>query len=162
MSDGPATAFIDLPFQAPYQAQAAMATLAAHAIPGVEVSDVASARHTRVLADRDGPLAVTVQFADDRVTVSANADRSALMRLTPVIRRWLDLDADPQRIGRTLGTDPVLAALVALRPGLRVIGYPDGFEAAAVTVLGQQVSVAACRTFAGRLTAFSVRAVRAD
>jgi 3-methyladenine DNA glycosylase/8-oxoguanine DNA glycosylase len=34
---------------------------------------------------------------------------------------------------------------------LRVIGYPDGFEAAVTTVLGQQVSVAACRTFAGRL-----------
>lgn len=41
--------------------------------------------------------------------------------------------------------------LVAKRPRLRPVGSPDPFEAAATTVLGQQVSLAAGRTFAGRL-----------
>jgi AraC family transcriptional regulator, regulatory protein of adaptative response / DNA-3-methyladenine glycosylase II len=40
---------------------------------------------------------------------------------------------------------------VRLRPGLRILGYADGFEGAVLTVLGQQVSLAAARTFAGRL-----------
>ena len=47
----------------------------------------------------------------------------------------------------------MLAPLVAARPGLRVVGSTDGWETAVTTVLGQQVSVAAARTFAGRLVA---------
>ena len=39
------------------------------------------------------------------------------------------------------------------RPGLRVPGAYDGFELAVRAVLGQQVSVAAASTFAGRLAA---------
>ncbi len=35
------------------------------------------------------------------------------------------------------------------RPGLRLIGFPDEFEGAVMTVLGQQVSLAAARTFGG-------------
>jgi len=49
--------------------------------------------------------------------------------------------------------DPVLAPLVAARPGLRVPGTVDGAELAIRAVLGQQVSVAAARTHAGRLVA---------
>ena len=41
----------------------------------------------------------------------------------------------------------------AARPRLRILGHPDGFEAAVTTVLGQQVSLAAARTFGGRLAA---------
>ena len=40
--------------------------------------------------------------------------------------------------------------MVEARPRLRVLGHPIPFEAAIGTVLGQQVSVAAARTFAGR------------
>jgi len=46
---------------------------------------------------------------------------------------------------------PVLAGLVAARPGLRVPGQLDGVEVAVQTVLGQQVSLASARTAAGRL-----------
>jgi len=45
----------------------------------------------------------------------------------------------------------VLAKSVEARPGLRIPGAWDGFEIAVRAVLGQQVSVAAARTFAGRL-----------
>ena len=50
-----------------------------------------------------------------------------------------------------LQADPVLAPLVATRPGLRVPGHVDGYELAVRAVLGQQVSVAAARTLAARL-----------
>jgi AraC family transcriptional regulator of adaptative response / DNA-3-methyladenine glycosylase II len=67
------------------------------------------------------------------------------------VRRLLDLDTEPARIAAVLGSDPVAGPLVRLRPGLRILGYADGFEGAVLTVLGQQVSLAAARTFAGRL-----------
>jgi AraC family transcriptional regulator of adaptative response / DNA-3-methyladenine glycosylase II len=68
-------------------------------------------------------------------------------------RRLLDADADPVAIDAALAADEVLAPLVRARPGLRVPGAYDGFELAVRAVLGQQVSVAAARTFAGRLAA---------
>jgi AraC family transcriptional regulator of adaptative response / DNA-3-methyladenine glycosylase II len=58
----------------------------------------------------------------------------------------LDLDADPALI------DPVLAGLpLPPRPGVRVPGAVDGFEAAVRVILGQQVTVAAARTLTRRL-----------
>ncbi|TAM70205.1 MAG: DNA-3-methyladenine glycosylase 2 [Microbacteriaceae bacterium] len=142
-----------LPFTPPYEASAALATLAAHAIPGAEHTDPSARSHTRLFPDAAGPIAATVTFASDRIVVTADTDAAGAARLTPLLRRWLDLDADPHTVYRTLRGDPAIGRLVTARPGLRVIGYPDGFEAAVTTVLGQQVSVAACRTFAGRLTA---------
>src|SRR5206468_9524995 len=53
----------------------------------------------------------------------------------------------------TLAEDPLLAPLVRAGPGRRVPGAVDGGELAVRAVLGQQVSVAAARTAAGRLTA---------
>jgi AraC family transcriptional regulator, regulatory protein of adaptative response / DNA-3-methyladenine glycosylase II len=63
------------------------------------------------------------------------------------------LGADPAAADAHLGRDPVLGPLVAKRPGVRVPGTVDGGELAIRAVLGQQVSVAAARTIAGRLVA---------
>jgi AraC family transcriptional regulator of adaptative response / DNA-3-methyladenine glycosylase II len=68
-------------------------------------------------------------------------------------RQLLDLDADACAISAVLAADGLLAPLVAARPGLRVPGTYDGFELAVRAVLGQQVSVPAARTLAGRLAA---------
>ncbi|MEO8907047.1 MAG: AlkA N-terminal domain-containing protein, partial [Microbacteriaceae bacterium] len=151
-SENAQTSFV-LPFIPPYEAAAALATLAAHAIPGAEHTDLAARSHTRLFPDAGGPIAATVRFSADHVSVTAETDATGAARLTPLLRRWLDLEADPDTVYSALRNDPTIGRLVAKRPGLRVIGYPDGFEAAVTTVLGQQVSVAACRTFAGRLTA---------
>jgi AraC family transcriptional regulator, regulatory protein of adaptative response / DNA-3-methyladenine glycosylase II len=61
--------------------------------------------------------------------------------------------ADPAAADAHLGRDPFLGPLVAARPGLRVPGTVDGGELAIRAVLGQQVSVAAARTIAGRMVA---------
>jgi AraC family transcriptional regulator, regulatory protein of adaptative response / DNA-3-methyladenine glycosylase II len=63
------------------------------------------------------------------------------------------LGADPAAADAHLARDPVLGPLVARRPGLRVPGTVDGGELAIRAVLGQQISVAAARTIAGRLVA---------
>lgn len=65
------------------------------------------------------------------------------------------LGADPAAADEHLGRDPVLGPLVARRPGLRVPGTVDGGELAIRAVLGQQISVAAARTIAGRLVAIA-------
>ena len=76
---------------------------------------------------------------------------AAWARCVSRCRQLLDLDADACAIGAALAADDLLAPLVAARPGLRVPGTFDGFELAARAVLGQQVSVLAARTLAGRL-----------
>jgi len=79
---------------------------------------------------------------------------TALRDLTTAVQRLralFDLDADPDAVDRALATDPVLAPLVAARPGLRSPGHVDPQELAVRAVLGQQVTVAAARTLAGRL-----------
>ncbi len=63
------------------------------------------------------------------------------------VKHLLDLSCNPARICESLGK------LATARPGLRVPGAFDGFEIAVRAVLGQQVSVAAARTLAGRVAA---------
>jgi AraC family transcriptional regulator of adaptative response / DNA-3-methyladenine glycosylase II len=75
------------------------------------------------------------------------------MPLVARVRRMFDLDARPDLIARVLGRDRLLAPLVAARPGLRVPGAVDTFEAAVRALLGQQISVAAATTLAGRFAA---------
>jgi DNA-3-methyladenine glycosylase II len=67
------------------------------------------------------------------------------------MRRVFDLGADPEGIADHLGQDRLLAPAVQRFPGLRVPGAWEGFEVAVRAILGQQVSVKAASTLAGRL-----------
>ncbi len=98
---------------------------------------------------RRGPLAVRDDPARGALIVTGRASRAGLARL----RAMFDLDARPDEIAAHLGRDPMLAPLVAARPGVRLPGAWDGFEIALRAVLGQQVSVAAATTLARRLAA---------
>ena len=138
----------------PFAVAPALGGMAAHAVPGAERTDAGAATHTRTIHAPRGTALVTVHLAETHVHADldlAHPDDEAHVLL--LVRFWLDLDAEPGAVAAHLGTDPALAPLVAARPGLRVLGHVDGFEAAACTVLGQQVSLAAGRTFAGRLAA---------
>ena len=76
---------------------------------------------------------------------------AALPAILARLRRVFDLAADPVAIDAHLARDPLLAPLVAARPGLRVPGAWDGFELAIRAILGQQITVAAATRLAGRL-----------
>ena len=76
---------------------------------------------------------------------------AALPQIIARVRRVLDLAADPEAIGAHLSLDPVLAPLVATRPGLRVPGAWDGFELAVRAIFGQQITVPAATRLLGRL-----------
>lgn len=130
-------------------------TIAAHAVPGVEECDVAARLHSRVV--RGGEVVVTVEWGlPGELTLSARGRHGPVTvddGLVALVRRWLDLDCDVAAVEAHLGSSELLAPLVEARPGLRVLGSTDGFETAVMTVLGQQVSLAAARTFGGRLVA---------
>jgi AraC family transcriptional regulator of adaptative response / DNA-3-methyladenine glycosylase II len=147
-----ATITTELGLIPPFEVGPAMAMLAAHAVPGAESVDVGAASHTRALATEDGSsIEVTVGLHRGHVTLRHPAIAPDLVKgLVGRVRRWLDLDLDPCAVRATLGGDPLIGPLVTARPGLRVISYPDAFEAAVMSILGQQVSVAAGRTFGGR------------
>jgi len=71
----------------------------------------------------------------------------AFLPLLARVKRLLDLAAEPQQIEACLGD------LAAAHPGLRVPGAFDSFEIALRAILGQQISVKAAITLAGRFVA---------
>ncbi|CAN5816437.1 hypothetical protein BH11MYX2_BH11MYX2_03340 [soil metagenome] len=76
-----------------------------------------------------------------------------LLRVVSRVRRQFDLDARPDAIAHALGDDVLLGPRVTACPGMRVPGAFDPFEASIRALLGQQVSVAAATTLAGRFAA---------
>ena len=149
------TAPVRLEYALPITLDPLLRTIAAHAVPGVEECDVTGRRHRRVV--RDGAVVVTVVWgAPGELTLEATGLHGPVpvdAGLVALVRRWLDLDCDVAAVDVHLGSAALLSPLVAARPGLRVLGSTDGFETAVMTVLGQQVSLAAARTFGGRLVA---------
>ena len=121
---------------------------APRAVPGVEeVADGVYRRSLRLahgagVVETDGD-AFTLVLDDERDRAEAEAKVTAL----------LDLDADLDAVAEVLGADPVLGPLVRAAPHRRLPGAVDGHELAVRAVLGQQVSLAAARTLAGRLVA---------
>ncbi|HSZ84203.1 MAG TPA: AlkA N-terminal domain-containing protein [Polyangia bacterium] len=152
--DAGETVTVVLTYRPPYDWPSMLSHLASRAIPGVErVRDGTYARTVAIGASR-GWLTVSADPAREalRATISTSL-AGALMTIVTRLRRLFDVDAEPAAIAAHLARDPRLAAHVRARPGLRVAGAFDVFEAAARAVLGQQVSVAAARTIAGRLAA---------
>jgi AraC family transcriptional regulator of adaptative response / DNA-3-methyladenine glycosylase II len=137
----------------PFDAAGLLGFLALRAIPGVE--QVTADRYTRTVRTTTGGAAVielVPQPGQGCVLLRATlSPPGPISQLVAGCRRLLDADADPAAIDAALAADDLLAPLVRARPGLRVPGSYDGFELAVRAVLGQQVSVAAARTFAGRL-----------
>ena len=143
-----------LPYRPPLDAAALLSYLGHRAVAGVE--EVVDGRYRRTVALPRARGVVELEPLADADVVLLRLCLDDLRDLGPLVqrcRRLLDLDADPAAIGAALGADPLLAPLVAARPGLRVPGAVDGFELAARAILGQQVSVAGARTLAGRLVA---------
>ena len=152
--DGAAgTITVRLAAREPFDHTSMFRFLAARAVPLSE--SVTDGVYRRALRLAHGNGVVTVRVDDAGVvwcTLALDdvADVQAAVQRT---RRLLDLDADPQRIDQHLAADPVLAPLVARRPGLRSPAHPDGTELLVRAVFGQQVSVAGARTLAARLVA---------
>ena len=146
---------LKLPYAPPYDWDAMIDFLGARAIRGIEAVDNRW-RYRRSIA-LDGAQGVISVEPDDRepaLRVSIRFPQvSALSGIVRRVRRIFDLSADPLAIRDDLGRDPLLAPLVAKRPGLRVPGAWDGFEVAVRAILGQQITVVAAVNLAAKLVA---------
>lgn len=139
-----------LDYRPPLDLPRLLAFFTARAVPGVEQVDAGVYRRTLVLQDAQGQAHagwIEVQAGEgDRLQLRlADGLRPVLPTVLAAVRRQFDLDADPVRIAQALGS------LAVSRPGLRLPGAMDPFEQAVRAILGQQVSVAAATTLAGRI-----------
>ncbi len=112
--------------------------LARRAVPGVE--EVVDGVYRRSLAD--GSI---LELRPGGEVAGDPEAASAILRP----------DVDPAAILARLGGDPLLGPSVRAAPGRRIPGHPDPAELAVRALLGQQISVAAARTLAGRLVAMA-------
>jgi AraC family transcriptional regulator of adaptative response / DNA-3-methyladenine glycosylase II len=142
---------VRLAYRPPYDWDAMLSFLGHRAIPGVERVAGDSYRRSIRLGDNSGVVTVT-PAGDSRVRVAIRfPDIAALPQIVARVRRVFDLAADPDTIGAHLSLDPMLAPLVAARPGLRVPGAWDGFELAVRAIFGQQITVPAATRLLGQL-----------
>ncbi len=140
-----------LPVREPYNVTWVFSFLAARALPGLEEAE--GHEYRRRLTDAQGNTGwLRVRWRDGGLEVELPARFSgALADVLRRVRRVFDLDADPLVIDEQLRGDPVLGAVVADFPGVRVPGAWDGFETTVRAILGQQVSVARATRLAGLL-----------
>jgi AraC family transcriptional regulator of adaptative response / DNA-3-methyladenine glycosylase II len=143
-----------LPYRPPYNWAAMLRFLKARAIQGVEVVTPRAYSRTIEFDGAVGSIHVAHAPAKSSLYVRVRFPRlNALPTIIARIRRQFDLGADPSTIASVLSRDPILAPLVALRPGLRVPGGWDEFEIAVRAILGQQITVKAATTLAARIVA---------
>ncbi len=141
---------VQLPYRSPFDYLSLLEFFAARAIPGVEV--VTDNRYLRSIVF-DGVHGV-LDLHDDGENVLLTVHGAGTRSLLPIIQRIrgiFDLDASPEDVSRVLARDTFLRRLLLKNPGIRVPGAWDGFELTVRAILGQQVSVAAATTLAGRL-----------
>jgi AraC family transcriptional regulator of adaptative response / DNA-3-methyladenine glycosylase II len=143
---------MELAYRPPYDWNALLGFLAARAIPGVEKID--GDRYQRTISIDGKVGSFSVQHAADGPALLIEidgGDSRALPMIVERVRRMFDVDADPAVIAAQLSGDVLLKGACAAHPGLRTPGAWDPFELTVRAILGQQISVAAATTIAGRV-----------
>jgi AraC family transcriptional regulator of adaptative response / DNA-3-methyladenine glycosylase II len=136
----------------PFDWDAMLGFLADRATPGVEQVVADSYLRTVLVAGQPGVIECRFDRGTGQVVLSLHGIATA--QLFPVVQRvreLLDLDAPTALISEVLRADSRLAALIDSQPGIRVPGAWEGFELTVRAILGQQVSVKAATTLAGRI-----------
>lgn len=131
-----------LAHRGPYAAREVFDLLAADTVDRIEevTGEPGHRTYRRTLALPYGAGIVAVDEESAGPWLEARLHLTDLRDLTTSVqrlRRLLDLDADPCAVGETLGADPLLAPLVAARPGLRSPGAADPDEFAVRALVGR-------------------------
>ncbi|MFJ5257810.1 DNA-3-methyladenine glycosylase family protein [Pseudomonas sp. NPDC088414] len=144
---------LTLAYQPPYDWDAMLGFLAARAVVGMET--VVDGIYSRSIGLRgvQGTVSVWAGVGDALEVELDCPDPAVVPEIIQRLRRMFDLDTDLALMHRHLAKDPLLARLLAERPGLRVPGAWDGLELAFRAVLGQQITVVAAIRLAGKLLA---------
>ncbi len=146
---------LKLAVRQPYDAPFMLDFLRRRAITGLE--QVGTSAYSRLTAAAGGVGEVRIDLAQPLRLSIAGAALASLSTTLGRVRRMFDVDARGDCIGAHLGRDPLLEEPSRRWPGLRVPGGWSAFEVGVRAIVGQQVSVAAATTLAGRLVrAFGV------
>jgi DNA-3-methyladenine glycosylase II len=93
------------------------------------------------------PVVLDVAFTDDAAVCQAEIDdndNTAANLRTPLhgaLLNILGLRIDPQPFARLAATDPLLAPLIRVNPGLRIVQSASPFEALTWAIIGQQINL---------------------
>jgi AraC family transcriptional regulator of adaptative response / DNA-3-methyladenine glycosylase II len=143
-----------LDFRPPLAWGSLLSYLRLRAIPGVESVDATHYRRTVLIGEHQGFIGVSLAKSGTALDVEIAPSLAPVIGAVIVrVKHLFDLGAAPDAVSTLLGADALLANVVRRLPGLRVPGAFDGFELAVRAVLGQQVSVKAATTMAGRWAA---------
>ena len=141
-----------LAYRPPYDWQQVIEFLAARATPGVERVENNRYHRTIAIGDTHGTIMVGPAESGDALMLEVQfGEPRALLTIVERVRRMFDLGADPAPITRQLSGDALLRRAAARHPGIRTPGAWDPFEVTVRAILGQQISVKAATTIAGRI-----------
>ena len=142
-----------LSYRPPFDWPRLISFLNQRSIAGVEsAADGQNYRRTVCIDHGKGRLSgwISISNLSERNCLKLVLDQSLAPAIATILNRTrqvFDLDCNPEPISLQLGE------LAASRPGLRLPGAFDSFEMAVRAILGQQVSVKAAHTLAGRIAA---------
>ena len=147
---------VALGYRPPYPYGETLRFLAQRAIPGVETVENGEYARTVRLRGRDGGALtgwIRIGHLPGRGALGVTLSETLVPALPQVlsrVKRLFDLYCEPDAVYRALeGMNRLRPGLC--RPGTRVPGCFDPFEMAVRAVLGQQITVKAANTLAGRL-----------
>ncbi|MBY0494309.1 MAG: helix-turn-helix domain-containing protein [Cyanobacteria bacterium] len=140
-----------LAYRPPYDWQHVIGFLRARATPGVELVEDDRYQRTIAVGGTTGTIAIGPADGSALLLEVQCGDPRALLTIVERVRRMFDLGADPSVIAGQLSGDSLLRRAVAAHAGIRTPGAWDAFEVTVRAILGQQISVKAATTIAGRI-----------
>jgi DNA-3-methyladenine glycosylase II len=142
-----------LAYAPPYDWAAMLGFFAARAVVGMEVVVDGVYSRSIGLNGLHGMVSIWPEAGNALAVELDFPDPLMVPEIVVRLRRMFDLDSDLTVMHGHLANDPLLARLIAERPGLRIPGAWDGLELAFRAVLGQQITVVAAIRLAGKLVA---------
>ena len=149
-SDPGASLNVKLPVRMPFDWALLLGYFAARAVPGLEAIDGDRYQRTVKIDGRPGVIELRPDGNAVLLTMHGVGTQS-ILSVVQRCRELFDLDAPVREIADVLSRDALLGRLLDSNPGVRVPGAWDGFEIAVRAILGQQISVKAATTIAGRI-----------
>ncbi len=147
-----ATLSVRLPYRQPFAWNALLEFFRHRVTPGVEVIDGDCYRRTLLVDNKHAVVELRPSEKGDYLSLTLHGvSTSSLFETVQRARDVFDLDAPVAEIASVLSADPKLKQVLKAHPGIRVPGAWDGFELTIRAVLGQQISVKAATTLAGRI-----------
>jgi AraC family transcriptional regulator of adaptative response / DNA-3-methyladenine glycosylase II len=149
-----ATLSVRLPYRQPFAWSALLGFFKHRVTPGVESVDGDCYRRTLLVDNKHAVVELRPSEKGNYLSLTLHGvNTSSLFETVQKARDVFDLDAPVAEITSVLSADPVLKQVLKAHPGIRVPGAWDGFELTIRAILGQQISVKAATTLAGRIAA---------